>query len=59
MGLSAPAEKQMASLEEMMLQLTGTDITACPCCSKGKMQFFAQIPKCRARAPNSLVCAVG
>jgi hypothetical protein len=59
MGISAPPEKEVASLEEMMLQLTGTDITACPCCSKGKMQFFAQIPKCRARAPNSLVCAVG
>jgi hypothetical protein len=30
MGLSAPAEKQMASLEKMMLQLTGIDITTCP-----------------------------
>jgi hypothetical protein len=59
MGVFAPPEKEVASLEEMVLQLTGTDITACPCCSKGKMQFFAQIPKCRARAPNSLVCAVG
>jgi hypothetical protein len=59
MGVSAPPEKKVTSLEQMMLQLTGTDITACPCCSKGKMQFFAQIPKYRARAPNSLVGAVG
>jgi hypothetical protein len=59
MGVSAPPEKKVTSLEQMLLQLTGTDITACPCCSKGKMQFFAQIPKYRARAPNSLVCAVG
>ena len=59
MGVSAPPDKEVTSLEQMMLQLTGTDITACPCCSNGKMQFFAQIPKYRARAPNSLVCAVG
>jgi hypothetical protein len=26
MGLSAPPEKQVASLEKMMLQLTGTDL---------------------------------
>jgi hypothetical protein len=54
MGVSAPPEKEVTSLEEMMLQLTGTDIAACPCCSKGKMQFFAQIPSYRARAPNNL-----
>ena len=57
MGLSAPPAKEMASLEEMMRKLTGTDITICPCCSKGKMQFFAQIPKYRARSPNHLNCA--
>ena len=59
MGLSAPAEKQMASLEKMMLQLTGIDITTCPCCNKGKMQLMAEIPRYRARAPNSLVCVAG
>lgn len=59
MGVSALAEKEVASLEEMMLQLTGTDITDCPCCSKGKMQFFAEIPKCRARPPSQLTFSVG
>ena len=59
MGVSALPEKEVASIEEMMLQLTGTDITACPCCSKGKMQFFAEIPKSRARPPNHLTCSVG
>lgn len=59
MGLSAPPEKEMASLEEMMQKLTGIDITICPCCSKGKMQFFAQIPKYRARPPNHLDRAAG
>ena len=59
MDLSAPLEKEIASLEEMMLQLTGVDITVCPCCTKGKMQFFAQIPKGHARPPGHLTCSVG
>ena len=59
MGLSAPPTKETASLEEMMQKLTGIDITICPCCNKGKMQFFAEIPKYRARSPNRLNCAAG
>jgi hypothetical protein len=59
MGLSAPPTKETASIEEMMQKLTGTDITICPCCSKGKMHFFAEIPKGRARSPNHLTCSVG
>ena len=54
MGLSDPPEKQIASTEEMMQQLTGIDITVCPCCHKGKMQLFLEIPKGRARPPNPL-----
>jgi hypothetical protein len=53
-GLPDPPEKQIASLEQMMLQLTGIDITLCPCCHKGKMQLFLQIPQARARSPNPL-----
>jgi hypothetical protein len=45
--------KLQASLEEMMLQLTGIDITTCPCCNKGQMQLLAEIPAYRARAPNN------
>jgi hypothetical protein len=59
MGVSAPPEKEVASLKEMILQLTGTDITTCPCCGKGKMQIFAEIPKGRARPPSHLTCSVG
>jgi hypothetical protein len=59
MGMSAPLEKAVATLEEMMLQLTGTDITTCPCCTEGKMQFFAEIPKGRARPPTQLPCLLG
>ena len=46
--------KLEASLEEMLLQLTGIDITTCPCCNKGQMQLLAEIPNYRARAPNNL-----
>ena len=58
-GVSVPDEKEVATLEEMMLQLTGTDITTCPCCTEGKMQFFAEIPKGRARPPTQLACLLG
>jgi len=59
MDLSAPLEKEIASLQEMMRKLTGKDILTCPCCSEGKMQFFAHIPKCRARPPSHLICSAG
>jgi hypothetical protein len=59
MNVSDPPEKEVASLEEMMLQLTGIDITVCPCCTKGKMQFFAEITKGRARPPSHLTRSVG
>jgi hypothetical protein len=54
--LKLPTEllKMQASLEQMMLQLTGIDITTCPCCNKGKMKLLAEIPGYRARAPNNL-----
>jgi hypothetical protein len=50
---SSPANLA-ASLEQMMLQLTGTDITTCPCCNQGKMELLAEIPTYRARAPTYL-----
>jgi hypothetical protein len=52
--LSSQPAKTQASLEEMLLQLTGTDITTCPCCNQGKMKLLAEIPMYRARAPNNL-----
>lgn len=57
--LNLPAEpaKSQASLEQMMLQLNGTDITTCPCCNQGKMKMLAEIPMYRARAPNYLTAA--
>jgi hypothetical protein len=60
-GLKLPAEpaKLETTHEEMMLQLTGKDITACPCCNKGKMKLLYEIPTCRARAPNDLMAVTG
>jgi hypothetical protein len=49
-------EKENVSLEEMMLQLTGIDITVCPCCNKGKMQMVVEIPRRRAPPPHTFVC---
>ncbi|MBW1780614.1 MAG: IS91 family transposase [Deltaproteobacteria bacterium] len=57
MGLSDPDEKPIPSLEEMVRQLTGTDITECPCCHKGKMRLFMEIPRPQARPPNLLALA--
>jgi len=57
MGLPDPTQKPSASVEEMMQQLTGTDITCCPCCHKGKMQLFVEIPRPQARAPAALAVA--
>ena len=56
LGSSAPPEKQVASVKEMMLQLTGIDITICPCCNKGKMQLVLEIPRRRAPPPHAFVC---
>jgi hypothetical protein len=50
-------DKTQASLEQMLLQLTGIDITTCPCCNQGQMKLLAQIPMYRARAPNYLTTA--
>ena len=58
LGLAIPAVKDILPLKEMMQNLTGIDITICPCCNTGKMKLYAEIPKYRARAPDSLLCAV-
>jgi hypothetical protein len=45
MGLADLPEKMPASIEEIMLQLTGIDLSVCPGCSKGKIQFWQKYPK--------------
>jgi len=56
-GLSDPSDNLISTVEEMRHKLTGIDITECPCCKKGMMQLFRQIPKGRARPPNPLAFA--
>ena len=58
MGLAESAPENIRPLEEMMQQIAGIDITICPCCNEGKMQFYAEIPKYRARPPDSLTRVV-
>ena len=59
MRLDTPSTNDIAPLEEMMQTLTSIYITICPCCNNGKMQFYAEIPKYRALAPNSRICVAG
>jgi hypothetical protein len=54
--ISTPLEKEISPLEEMMLRLARTDITTFLRRSGEKLQFFAKIPKGRARPPSRLAC---
>jgi hypothetical protein len=55
LGLSPAVQNTTSCLQELMWRLTGFDITACPCCHKGKMRLVLEIPFHRARAPTRLV----
>jgi hypothetical protein len=66
LGLSVLKAEKDPSIEEMMLKLTGIDITLCPRCKKGKMRLVAEIPKYGGRritnlirAPNEQLLAIG
>jgi hypothetical protein len=43
------------SIEEIMLKLTGVDITSCPCCKKGKMRVVWEIPKNTGSCANEII----
>lgn len=55
MGLAKLSEKEITPLEEMMINLTGIDITSCPSCNKGKMSQIMEIPKQKNRYLNKLI----
>jgi hypothetical protein len=55
LGLAQPDAMDILPLAEMMQKIAGIDITICPVCNQGKMQFYDEIPKSRARAPNRLL----
>jgi hypothetical protein len=54
MDLPEPSYVPKTTVEGLLRQLTGVDITVCPCCQKGKMHLFRKIPKGMARPPNPL-----
>jgi hypothetical protein len=43
------------SLQNIMLKLTGIDITLCPCCKKGRMQLLAEIPRYTGKHPYNFI----
>ena len=43
------------SLKEMMLKITGINITLCPCCKKGEMQRVIEIPPGIGKHPFSFI----
>jgi hypothetical protein len=52
LGQSAePHKDSEKSIEDMMLKLTGIDISACPRCKKGKMRVVGELPK---KTPSAL-----
>ena len=56
LGLSSQIPKALQpSLEEMMVTLTGIDITVCPYCKKGKMKLIAHIPKYSAPGAREFI----
>ena len=57
MALPEPSGAPVTTVEALLRELTGIDISICPCCRKGKMHLFQKIPKGVARPPNPLAYA--
>jgi uncharacterized membrane protein YciS (DUF1049 family) len=56
LGESAELKKDAnSSIEDMMFQLTGMDITLCPHCKKGKMRVVAELPKNTHSAATQII----
>jgi predicted Zn-ribbon and HTH transcriptional regulator len=45
LGVNTELEKTKETIPEMMLRLTGTDITCCPRCKKGTMTIIKKLPR--------------
>jgi len=58
LGCLPSVQDYLTALDEMMLQLTGIDITLCPCCSKGKMRLVEEV-FARPRGPTCLNVSTG
>jgi hypothetical protein len=57
MRMDEPSDPVVTTVERIIHQLTGVDITVCPVCQRGKMQPLGKIPKGVARPPNPLAFA--
>jgi hypothetical protein len=56
-GLPKTEKSEEKSVQQMMLALTGIDISLCPCCGEGKMQTIAQIPQYTGLCANDIIRA--
>jgi hypothetical protein len=55
-GLSEkPGSLAEKSIEDMMLKITGVDITICPCCKKGRMHQVVEIPKYTGTCASEII----
>jgi hypothetical protein len=45
LGVTTYLEKTKETIQEMMLRLTGSDITCCPRCKKGTMTIIKKLPR--------------
>ena len=57
-AMAPPVDKQATNCEQLIKQLTGIDISVCPCCSMGKMRLVYEIPFYRARSPTRFTTCV-
>jgi hypothetical protein len=54
-GVAGDVKAAEKSVEEMMLKLTGVDITLCACCKKGKMRVVSRIPEKTGLCPAAIM----
>ncbi len=46
LGVQPPApQPDEKTARELMLELTGVDLAACPCCRRGTMSIVAELPR--------------
>jgi hypothetical protein len=54
-GLPKLEKAEKESIQEMMLALTGIDISLCPCCGEGKMKIIEEIPLYTGLCANDII----
>jgi hypothetical protein len=55
LGQASTVKVMQKSVEQMMVNLTGVDITLCTCCKKGKMQVVSRIPEKTGLCPANIM----